>query len=93
MADDFSGMKVEVVRGKIAPGLHQQSQACTNVVNEVNKLMTMCQDAWKGSDAKQFAQKWNEYQPKLKQLAQELEQLSQTAKKNADAQQSTSSAL
>lgn len=51
------------------------------------------QEKWKGQVAKQFAQKWHEYQPKLKQLAAELEQLSATAKKNVAAQKQPSSAL
>ena len=94
MANITSGMNVEVITGKIVPGLQREAQEIERTVNDVDRLGRETAENWKGSDAKQFEQKWyGEYKNQLKKLAQELKQLSETARKNADRQRDTSSTL
>lgn len=91
---EFSGMNVDSILNRVAPGFHNQSQAVNTVINEVQKLIAIVQSDWKGNDSRQFVDKWNqEYHRPLMQLARDLEQLSTLARKNATTQQQTSSAL
>ena len=94
MANITSGMNVDVITGKIVPGLKREADEIERTVNDVDRLVRETAENWKGSDAKQFEQKWNgEYKNQLKKLAQELKQLSETARKNADRQRDTSASL
>jgi len=94
MADNFSGMNVEAITGQVVPGFRQQSEAVRAVISAVEKLIGVVQTDWKGQDSQQFIQKWQgEYRSPLQKLAEELNELSSTAQRNAENQRQTSSSL
>lgn len=94
MANITSGMNVEVISGTIVPGLNREAQEIERTIADVDRLVRETSENWKGSDAKQFEQKWNsEFKYQLKKLGQELKQLADTARKNADRQRDTSASL
>ncbi len=94
MANITSGMNAEVISGKIVPGLNREAQEIERTIVDVDRLVRETSENWKGSDAKQFEQKWNsEFKNQLKKLGQELKQLADTARKNADRQRDTSASL
>lgn len=94
MANITSGMNAEVISGKIVPGLNREAQEIERTIADVDRLVRETSENWKGSDAKQFEQKWNsKFKNQLKKLGQELKQLADTARKNADRQRDTSASL
>lgn len=91
---NFSGMNFESILGQVVPGFSRQSEAVNHVIQEVERLIGTVQTEWKGNDSTQFIQKWqSEYRRPLQQLAQELQQLSELAKRNAERQRDTSASL
>lgn len=91
---DFSGMNVESITGQVVPGFRRQSEAVTQVIQQVERLIAVVQHDWKGNDSKQFIQKWEgEYRRPLQQLVEELKQLADIAQRNAQSQSQTSSSL
>ena len=91
---EFSGMNVEAITSQVVPGFRQQSEAVRTVISSVEKLIGVVQTDWKGTDSQQFIQKWQgEYRNPLQKLAEELNELSSTAQRNAEMQRQTSSGL
>lgn len=91
---EFSGMNVEVIKGQVVPGFNRQAESVQQIIREVERLIQVVQNDWKGNDSKQFVNKWeSEYRRPLNQLSEELKQLATTASKNAENQAQTSSTL
>lgn len=94
MANITSGMNVEVITGKVVPGLKRQADELDRAANDIERLVREAEENWKGNDSKQFAAKWNGgYKGQLKKLVEEIRTFADTARKNAEAQRSTSSTL
>lgn len=76
---------------RVASGLHQQSQALQQAMNAIGTLVNQAVSVWEGPDSKQFQDWWNsQHKPAIQRASEAIEGLSQSAKKNAEAQRQTS---
>lgn len=84
------GMDVDVVKG-IGRDLNAQATQITTTIAAINKLLGRAKDSWKGKDSDHFEQLWtSQYQSQLKKIQTDIEELSKSATKNANAQEQTS---
>lgn len=84
------GMDVDEVE-RVAGQLRQQAGMLQQAISQINGLVTQATQFWDGSDSKQFQQWWVEtHKPNLENAKQALEELSETAKKNAQQQREVS---
>jgi len=87
----MTGMNVDAVRN-LARSLKAQAGSLRAVSNRVDSVVNSIQSDWKGPDAQAFCSWWrNEHRPKLADLINRLEGLSQSAANNADEQEQASS--
>lgn len=84
------GMDVDEVE-RVAGGLHQQSQALQQSINQISTLVSQAVHVWEGHDSQQFQDWWNsQHKPALSRAAEAIEGLSQSAKNNANQQRQAS---
>lgn len=90
----FIGMNVESITATVVPGLKTQSEAVRTVIGEVERIIGVVQNDWRGDDSRMFIEKWqSEYRSPLQRLAEELNNLASIANSNAEAQRQQSSTL
>jgi WXG100 family type VII secretion target len=86
----FEGMDVDAVL-QSASQLQREGDAIVQVINAVNGVIGHLPGVWKGQDATEFEGWWNnQHRPALQQAADAIHGLAQSARNNAQAQQSTS---
>ncbi|MBT9258041.1 WXG100 family type VII secretion target [Phycicoccus sp. MAQZ13P-2] len=84
------GMDVDEVE-RVAGGLHQQSAALQQAISQITTLVNQAVHVWDGQDSRQFADWWNsQHKPALTKASHAIEELSRTAKKNAQDQRQVS---
>ncbi|MDO4783628.1 MAG: WXG100 family type VII secretion target [Propionibacteriaceae bacterium] len=83
-------MNIETVR-RIGRALRSESSKLRGVMQEIDRLVGSTGGSWKGPDHDQFAKEWNGVmRARVAQIAQQLLDLSEKARTNADAQDQTS---
>jgi len=76
---------------RVAGSLRQQAGALQQAISQINGLVTQATQVWDGADSKQFHEWWvNTHKPNLENAKHALEELSDTAKKNAQQQREVS---
>jgi len=84
------GMNVDRVE-QIGRDLKTQAGQLSQIVTKVNSLVTQSQAEWKGKDATDFANEWNnQHRAALTDLQHKLEALGGSAQKNATDQRTVS---
>ena len=84
------GMDVDEVE-RISGQLGQQHGNLEQLINQVTTLVNSAVAAWDGQDAQHFQTTWNsQYKPNLTQASQAIQELSETAKRNAQEQREVS---
>ena len=87
------GMNPEEVE-QISRDLQNQAAEIQSVMNRIDGLIGRSQSNWWGTDAQQFADKWqSEHKPRLLNLQQSVQQLGETAMRNAQHQRAVSGRL
>ena len=90
MGNITHGMNVETVR-RIGRALKNESSKLRGVSQEIDRLVGSVGSVWKGPDRDQFANEWNgAMRSRVSQIVQQLVELSEKARTNADAQDQTS---
>lgn len=93
MSDDMSGMAVARVR-QIGESLQAQGRSLESSVRAIDRLLALAEQNWRGPDVAQFKNQWHgSMRVTAQQVGADLDALGALAKKNADAQQQTSSTL
>jgi WXG100 family type VII secretion target len=83
-------MDVEAVE-RLAGQLEHQAAAIDGVVNHINSLVGQLQGVWKGHDATEFENWWNQqHRPALIHARDAINGLGQSAKNNAADQRNVS---
>ncbi|MBB0990985.1 WXG100 family type VII secretion target [Dietzia sp. SLG510A3-30A2] len=88
----FLGLDPELV-GQMATRFDSEAQNIQNLISQMNSVVSSNIPAnWKGTDAQQFQGEWEStLVPQLRNVEQALRLASTTARRNIQAQQSTSS--
>lgn len=85
----FFGQDIEQVR-QLGTQLDSKASDIETAISQLTSAVQSVQ--WEGPDAKRFKSDWTStHVPKLRQVIQALRDASQSAKRNADQQQQTSS--
>jgi uncharacterized protein YukE len=91
MSGGLIGLDVQQVN-QLGDKLHQASTQIKDIVHQLNSALHGTQ--WVGHDGDQFRDEWtSQHVTQLNNVATALEQAGTQAKKNASAQEQTSSAL
>ena len=62
-------------------------------MNSIGQSVDRAVNAWDGPDSRRFHDEWaSQHRPALQRLIQEIEKLSETARRNADQQEQVSNA-
>lgn len=84
------GMNVDRVE-QIGRDLKTQAGQIGQIISKVNSLVSQSQSEWKGKDAADFANWWNnQHRPALSDLQHKLEGLGTSALNNASEQRNVS---
>lgn len=94
MSNQFIGANVAELTNLAANLDQNQAGTIEQVMTSVQAMIDQLDAVWRGNDASQFSAEWNgTHRPALQNAADALRKAAGDARKNAEAQSSTSSSM